>query len=266
MAPVERVHWEVKLKTFLVGGLWLARLDTFNDRLEGTIPRRNLGLMEKLLGSEELAGSVEEDFRFAAQNAYASCWHMSDGDPSEEAWTQFGEQHGGIALRTNPVSLRNQLSELVRIDGPGYISKVNYIDHVSDFIQEAQTLEACFAVQNGFAHEREARVLVNTFGTPAFDLLRLLDNAWGAPLVEEYRTKTRRGLITALKGSIPAAAGEIHRMNGKALVPRINFNATVDEIVVGYRMSVANETRLVESLRSAGFTGVIRRESQMSVH
>lgn len=96
-------EWELKLETFLVGGLWLARLDTFNDRLEGTIPERNLGLMEKLLGSEKLAASVEEDFRFAAQNAYASCWHMSDGDPSEEAWTQFGDQHAGIALRTNPV-------------------------------------------------------------------------------------------------------------------------------------------------------------------
>lgn len=123
--------WEYKLKTFLGGGLWLARLDTFDDPLEGTLPDQNLGLKEKLLGSCDIAEKVKEEYRIAARNAYASCWHMSDGRPSDYAWEEFGDEHAGIALRTTRHKLRKQLGKLLRDDGPGYLSEVTlYRPHV----------------------------------------------------------------------------------------------------------------------------------------
>lgn len=250
--------WEFKLKTFLGGGLWLARLDTFEDPLEGTMPDHNLGLMEKLLGSSILAEKVAKECRIAAQNAYASCWHMSDGSPSEYAWKEFGDEHAGIALKTTRHKLRKQLGKLLGNDGPGYLSEITYIDHTCDVIPEAQTLEACFVVQDNYAAENEARILVSAHGTAAFDRLRLLENMWGTPLVEELRVDSRM----ALKGSIPSQAGKIHDKDGQAMVPRISFNKLVDEIVVGYNMDPAEKEKLESMLCAGGFRGKLRSESR----
>lgn len=56
MTSICRYLWQIldlaELDTFLAGGLWCARLDTFNDALEGTLPDTNpIGLLRKSLTS-----------------------------------------------------------------------------------------------------------------------------------------------------------------------------------------------------------------------
>jgi EcsC protein family len=250
-----------KLATFLNGGLWLARLDKFNDPLEGTMPRRNLGLMQKLLGSKELAAQVEAEYEHSAQNAFASCWHMSDGDPSDYAWRIFGGDHTGIAIRTTPAALKSCLAGILETEGPGYISEIEYIDHQTDFLPEAQTLAAAFSVREGYRGENEARVLVTTFGQAAFDRLRLLENPWGTPLVEEVLGDKQRETRHGLRGSVPPTAGASHIQDGFALVPAIDPHLLIQEIVIGSAMDPDGVARLKQMLEQASFRDVLRRET-----
>ncbi len=82
IVPSSRYAWhfirsnmiEHKLPTFLVGGLWLSRLNMFKDPWEGKLPERNLGLLNKLMRSED-AEAVVAEYEKAAATGYASCWH-----------------------------------------------------------------------------------------------------------------------------------------------------------------------------------------------
>jgi hypothetical protein len=44
------------------------------------------------------------------------------------------------------------------------------------------------------------------------------------------------------------------------MVPRISFNALVDEIVVGYNMDPAEKEKLESMLSAGGFRGKLRSE------
>lgn len=48
--PTTRYLWQViqpyKLETYLEGGLWFSRLDTFKDGKEGTLPLPNIGILD----------------------------------------------------------------------------------------------------------------------------------------------------------------------------------------------------------------------------
>jgi len=155
-----------KLCTFLQGGMWLARLDTFTSSVpEGTLPERNAGLLSKLLGPQQ-SSMARELYRIGAmKQCFASCWHMSDQTPSCYAWGVFGGQGNGIAIRTTPELMRGALKPLLNQGGgPGYFGKVQYVDHLSDMIRDGNVIEPAFCVQDDYRDENEARVLIHSGG------------------------------------------------------------------------------------------------------
>jgi hypothetical protein len=255
------IRWRdmpIKLITFLSGGIWLSRLDQFGDPLEGSMPKRNLGLMEKLLGSRQLAASIEEQYRSASRNAYASCWHMSDGDPSNKMWQKFAG-HKGIAIRTDAATLQEQLGAVVIQKGPGYISEVKYIDHSEDCIPEAQTLAAAFCVQRKYAFQQEARILVNAYGAAAFETLLVMKNAWGERLVQCVRATSESGNNRELRGHIPVSAGPAsHWFDGLALVPEIEPSRLIHEVLVGHRTTAEQRDQLARLLDGGPLSDRIR--------
>jgi hypothetical protein len=138
-----------KLSTFLDGGLWLARMDEFGDPLEGTLPWPNL-VLNKLPAAQVPA--VLREYELGVKQAYASCWHISDDDPSDYAWGTFGH----IGLLTTPDLMKQSLQYVSGPDGPVHFGKIRNVDHWQDSIPEANVIEAgvplsppCFAADQG---------------------------------------------------------------------------------------------------------------------
>ncbi len=97
----------MKLRTFLDGYFWLARLDQFGTDYEGELPEPNIGLLDRLLGNQSHA--VQAKYQDIAQKAYASCWHMNNNEPSDEMWKNFA---GEVAIRTSPTAMQELMCSI----------------------------------------------------------------------------------------------------------------------------------------------------------
>lgn len=150
-----------KLLTFLQGGLWFARLDTFESSVpEGKLPSPNIGLLRKVLGEKqsEMAAVLYDK---AVLRSFASCWHMSDDMPSCYAWCQFGGGGNGIAIGTRPKTLEKWINGQMKANEVCF-GKVSYINHRLDQIKDGNLIEPAFCVQDGYRRENEARLLILT--------------------------------------------------------------------------------------------------------
>lgn len=248
--PNSRYLWQVmrawKLDTFLRGGLWLARLDQFNDPMEGTLPGPNLGLLNNLLPAFQAAGVVRE-YELGVQRAFASCWHMSEGDPSAHAWETFGSDKDGVAIRTTPEAIRQAI--LCVADGPIYLGAIRYIDHATDFIPDGNIIEASFVVQRGFHQERESRVLIHTHGTATTDHLYGKNGLFG-PLVASISAANSPSGKTEFTGG---------HAQGTAIVLRVDPRALIQEIFIDPRVSHTDGQAIITIVESYGFGDRLRR-------
>lgn len=173
-APIsDKYLWRLmdvqKLHTLISDrGLWFARLDQFNDPREGTLPYGNLGILSKYSHNAEMW--AREEYGYTVRRSFASCWHRSDSDPSYCIWKVFG---GGsfVAVRTTPELLADELAAYTSVNGPLYIQQVEYVDHGKDKVKEGNFIYPAFAVRTEFRDESEARVLIHTHGTIAYDFL-----------------------------------------------------------------------------------------------
>lgn len=208
-----------QLETLVSGGLWFSRIDTFKDDLEGSLPKRNLGLLEKLLPEGQVEQVVRE-YQSAARRAYANCWTMSDGDPSAEMWdAHFGNRGKSIAVKSTPAALLEAIQPIRGQDGPAYLGQIRYINHEIDQIPEAQTLEAFFVVQEDFRFQNEARLLIYSYGSNAVSKLTATSSIWGTPLVRAVPKEQSETKVTEFVGFIPETASAGARLHdGKAIV------------------------------------------------
>jgi hypothetical protein len=259
IAPSSRHAWhfirsnkiEHKLPAFLVGGLWLARLNKFEDRWEGKLPERNLGLLNKLMRPNDVE-AVIAGYKKAAATGYASCWHLNDGHPDPAMWAKsnFGDNHDGIALRSSYDLLRTELASLIAKsgDGPLHISEVRYIDHTQELLPEGQTLEVAFSVRDDYSFQKELRVFLTTTWRSAAEALLPKTNPWGGPLVPPELIRGKLPTApTKLNGSIPEPV-----QRGEAVVPIINPKVLIDRVLVGYRMNPNKRDKLMAMLQTAG--------------
>jgi hypothetical protein len=269
IVPNSRYAWhfirsnkiEHKLPAFLKGGLWLARLNTFKDRWEGKLPERNLGLLNKLMRPDD-AEAVIAAYEKAAVTGYASCWHLSDGNPAPAMWdkSNFGNNHNGIALRSSYDVLRAELGCLIATsgDGPLHISEVRYIDHTQDLVLEGQTLEVAFSVRNQYSIQKELRVFLTTTWASAAEALISKTNPWGGPLVPPELIRGKLPTAPAkLNDSLPAPV-----QRGEAVVPTINPKVLIDKVLVGYRMNQDERDKLMAMLQKAGLEDRVEFEQK----
>jgi hypothetical protein len=245
---------EHKLPAFLAGGLWLARLNTFKDPWEGKLPKRNLGLLNKLMRPND-AEAVIAEYEKAAATGYASCWHLSDGNPDSAMWdkSNFGNNHKGIAIRTSYDLLRSELGILIAKsgDGPLHISEVQYIDHIDSTqepLPEGQTLAVAFSVRKEYSFQKELRVFLTTTWGSAAEVLPSKTNPWGGPLAPPELIRGKFPTApTQLSDSIPEPV-----QRGEAIVPIINPKVLIDKILVGYRMNQDERDKLMAMLQKNG--------------
>lgn len=229
----------------------VARLNTFKDLWERKLPERNLGLLNKLMRPDDAEAVIEGDEKTAA-TGYASCWHLSDGDPDPAMWqkSNFGNNHNGVALRSSFGLLRTELGTLIADsgDGPLHISEVRYIDHTQELVPEGQTLEVAFSVRDDYSYQKELRVFLTTTWASAAEVLPSKTNIWGGPLAPPE----------LIRGKLPTAPAELNNcipeavQRGEAIVPAVNPKGLIDKVLVGYRMNPDDRDKLMVMLQKAG--------------
>ena len=256
-----RVNQLFKLETLLKYGIWLSRLDQFRDEREGTLPRPNLGLLEKLL-PPAMAEYAAKLYQKDALRGYASCWSASDGDPSEEMWqNKFGNRGRGIALRTSPNLLASAAARFLGVGGPGYFGQVRYIDHDKDPVPEANTIEVAFVVQERFRYQQEVRLYVHTLSESAYTVLMGEFVARGQSIVRRARPEEVLEYDNELVGNIPPQLGEkLHAdRDGKALILPVSAAKYIDEILVGPKVGEQELLDLNNQLKVHGLAEKVRR-------
>jgi hypothetical protein len=256
-----RTNQLFKLKMFLKHGIWLARLDQFKDTLEGTLPLPNLGLLQMLM-SPEMANDAVRLYEKDALRGYASCWHASDGDPSEEMWAQkFGNRGKAIAIRTSPALLSTAAKRFLGADGPCYLGEIRYIDHSVDNVPEANTLEVAFVVQDRFEYQNEVRFYLHILSSSAYAVLTTECLGPDLPIVRSAHPNEVLEYESEIIGNVPDELGQdLHDENdGKAIILPIPAGEFIDEILIGPQVSDREVEEVTMLLREAGLGERVRR-------
>ncbi len=240
-----------KLQTFLSGGLWLARIDTFGTAYEGALPEQNrLGLLA-MLPPEDVSRLVREYDLTRLQRAYVSCWH-ADSEPAGAVWATFAGS-AGLAIRTSYATLRRQLQRTcpIHLDGAGpmHVGVVRYVDHATETIPDWNVLEAAFCVRAKWSAQREVRVLVYTHGTACPAHLYGREGPFG-PLV------VPRMAYESVSGKTEFVGGHA---NGAAIVLPIDPLELIEEIVPAPTMTCSAYLTMSRMARKAGLGRRIRR-------
>ena len=207
-----------KLDTLLGGGLYLSRLDRFDDPREGTIGRKTKSLLDKAPEYEK--GYVIREYENARRQSFASCWHANRRQPSEYVWREFGGNHNGLAIRTTPQKLSQAVESVINC-GAGFIGNVVYKKHTKDENNLTNILNAHFVVRDDFKNEQEVRFLIHTFG-PHGQQLYGQEGPKG-PLVKWRRRRTTPAMRECIGGY----------RRGTAILLTVDARTLIDEVVVG---------------------------------
>lgn len=230
-----------KLRTFLLGGIWFARLDTFGDPLEGTLPRADaMGLLQKHPAPD--ARWLREEYERNGRRTYASCWHMSDGDPSDAVWDKFSKDDDAVAIKTTVGRIDRELAHLLGGgvgSGPLHRGAVDYIDHHIHSIPEGNLLEAVFAIRDSFADEVEARYVLFTHGTAAAERLYHGPPGPFGNMVEAVSGAASVSGMTEFQAA---------HSNGTAIVPSVDPSRIIVEVLAGPRTSLSFRYRIAREL------------------
>ncbi len=151
--------------------LWFSRLDKFDDPTEGSWARGTLEAWTRhnpTIGEHHFLQVAEESLRLREQ-MYASCWHAND-DESLDMWRLYCLKNQGVAVETTYGQLKDAISSASSEDGdegdeiiPG---RVVYVDFRTAAMS-ANMLAPAFYKQDGFASEREIRLLIWRRGSSA---------------------------------------------------------------------------------------------------
>ena len=203
--PRNAILWRymdfTKFVSFLdSSALFFTRADKLGDPFEGMLSRKNYEL-EHLLYPQVSRGSIRNlhnsliDFRrFHAVN----CWHWNNYE-SAAMWTLYGQDQGGIAIKTSFDSLADSFTDPINI----YIGQVSYVDYNNTFIPEENTFSAYLHKRKSFEHEREIRAIIEGF--PQFDndtvyINSDLPDTWeiGRPCTVDLNTLVHEIIISPL--------------------------------------------------------------------
>jgi hypothetical protein len=102
---------------------WFARLDQFEDPLEGLHTDGEMKSLRKNLDGNS-ANQLIDAFRSAKSSSYINCWRSGSYE-SLAMWDLYGQGSGIIAIKSTVGKLKESLTAY---NDPIYISKVKYMD------------------------------------------------------------------------------------------------------------------------------------------
>jgi hypothetical protein len=202
-----------KLQTFLHGGLWCTELNSiinFTGDVEGTQP----------------------------YGTFVSCWHRSEGDPTPVAWTIFGDDGAGIAIRGSSSYLQSLAEKVDRDWVSGRFGEVRYLSPAQPVV------DAAFEVRATHQSESEMRVALGVTGISiGDDELRRSHVRAHCPKRQSDRNITKKVEDLTL---IEDEMGE------DALVLPIDPKTLFEEVVFGPKVSAAERESIQRSITDSG--------------
>jgi len=204
---------ERKLRTFLHGGLWCAELNSIITSL----------------------GDVEETQPYGT---FVSCWHRSEGDPTLIAWTIFGGDGAGIAIRGSSSYLKSLADKVCRNWVRGRFGEVRYLSPTEHVVDVA------FEVRSIHQSESEMRVALGlSDGSIQDDGLRRSQVRAQCPIRQSDRNITKKveGLTLIEE-----------KMGEDALVLPIDPKTLFEEVVFGPHVSAPERERIQRLVTDSG--------------
>ncbi len=144
--------------------LYFARSDCFEDRFEGSLPKRSVESRTKFY---EMLGKIftEPDYspefwdksnQELKKEIGLNCWHMNDFE-SAAMWKLYLKSNEGIAVQSTYKRLVDSFNSS-KI--PIMVGVVNYINYETDFIPTNNSLWPFLHKRKSFIHEQELRCLI----------------------------------------------------------------------------------------------------------
>lgn len=146
------------------GQIWLARVDQFDDPLEGTLTDGEIWFDPPADEHPQQLRDVTADplAQMMRNTAYVQCWCM--GAESMAMWDLYGKTQDSVAVTTTVGQLRRQLSKDTRCV---YIAEVEYVDWSAPRVLGC-AFDLVLRKLNGYEHESEVRLFFwNTAGVRA---------------------------------------------------------------------------------------------------
>jgi hypothetical protein len=208
-----------KLDTFLSGGLWCADLGSipgFGDDLEGTGPR----------------------------GIFVSCWHATDGDPSEKAWEIFGGNGDGFAIGTTPEDLGMLATQANTTAISAQFGPVSYVPE-GDVIRDP-----ALEVHKHHAQEFEMRVV-----------LKLKNESGDENAVKEEMRKAVSTHCDGRNYTRPIHAVTLSERFGSdfGVILPIDASRLFKKFLIGSKVAVRERVQVGQSLIEAGIHCTIRQ-------
>jgi hypothetical protein len=202
-----------KLQTFLHGGLWCSELNSivnFPGDVEGT----------------------------QAYGTFVSCWHRSEGDPTPIAWTIFGGEGAGIAIRGSSSYLQSLAEKVDRDWMSGRFGEVRYLS------PSQPVVDAAFEVRATHQSESEMRVAlgVSDISIQGGELRR-------SHVRERCPKRQSDRNITKNVEDLTLIEDE---MGEDALVIPIDPKRLFEEVVFGPKVSAAERESIQKSITNSG--------------
>lgn len=166
------MSFEQFVSLLLNKSLWFSRGDILKnmDPYEGQLPEPNLKASPNELFSKIFPNTPyqEDDIRrffeshranqdvFRA-NTLINCWNMFDHE-SYSMWKVYGKGNNCVAIKTNIGALKNSFGKYTDYDV--YLGKINYIDYVSEPIDESNYLNIFMHKTPFYSTENELRCII----------------------------------------------------------------------------------------------------------
>lgn len=141
-----------KFRLFLRdSAFYMARLDTFEDPYEGSLPRSAQARIAA--GKRGNLYEHEEDRRLWTKQFYVSCWHLAS-DESDAMWRLYCGRDGGVCV----VSSFGRLARL-KSGTQLHLGLVTYIDYRTQTFAWWDDFAPMMHKRKAFEHEREVRLV-----------------------------------------------------------------------------------------------------------
>jgi len=165
LPPDTTVLWRyMDLAKFMLliekASLWFARLDQFEDPLEGTFTDAELEHLRSLNSpSAALPSLISEGYIRGTKQmrgtAYVNCWRAGSTE-SMAMWDLYGKGGVVVAVKTTVANLTDAISTSPLRT---FLAEVTYVDwNVAPF--DNNSLVMCFRKDLSYAHEREVRAVI----------------------------------------------------------------------------------------------------------
>jgi hypothetical protein len=142
--------------------LYHARLDQFEDRLEGSVTKlyaqqRDAG---NRVGYMPIPDLEPINNRRLMLCRFVVCWHASNFE-SAAMWKLYSREHAGVAIVTTVQQLKESVTLPKEADF-GMLGPVEYLDFANDsmLLPGGLTARPGFTKQKSFEHEKEVRGMI----------------------------------------------------------------------------------------------------------